>query len=257
MKRKTLMKKSAKLFVLLILVFTLWQCSTQKKIDIYMIGDSTMAEYDSSRHPRTGWGEMLQPLFNENVTVYNFGKSGKSTKSFRTLGYWKTVIDSIKKGDYLFIQFGHNDEKEYDSTRYTIPGGTYNENLKNYITEAREKGAIPILLTPIRRRKFDETGNLLDTHGKYPDAMRTVAKEMNVPLIDLQKLTKPLIEKYGVEGSKRLFLWVKPGVYPGYPDGNKDNTHFSELGATEISELVADKIKKLNIELGNYIVNSQ
>ena len=246
-----------KLFTLILIIFTLWQCYTQKKIDIYLIGDSTMAEYDSSRHPLTGWGEMLQPLFNENVTVHNYAVSGKSSKSFRDLGYWKTVIDSIKKGDYLFIQFGHNDEKEYDSTRYTVPGGTFNENLKNYVTEAREKGAIPILLTPIRRRKFDEKGNLLDTHGKYPDAVRTVAKEMNVPLIDLQKMTKPLIEKYGVEGSKKLFMWIKPGEYPGYPEGDKDNTHLTELGAKEISKLVAVRIKELGIGLGNYVVVSK
>ena len=238
-------------------MLTLWQCSTQKKINIYMIGDSTMAEFDSTRHPLTGWGEMLQPLFNENVTVYNHAVSGKSSKNFRDLGYWKTVIDSIKKGDYLFVQFGHNDEKEYDSTRYTIPGGTYNENLKNYITEARDKGAIPILLTSIRRRKFDKSGNLLDTHGKYPDAMRSVAKKMNVPLIDLQQMTKPLIEKYGVEGSKALFMWVKPGEYSAYPDGNEDNTHLTELGAIEVCKLVAVRIKKLNIELKNYIVIQQ
>ena len=251
------MKNKAKLFVLLILLFTLWQCSTQKKITIYMIGDSTMAEFDSSRHPLTGWGEMLQPLFNENVTVYNHAVSGKSSKNFRDLGYWKTVIDSIKKGDYLFVQFGHNDEKEYDSTRYTIPGGTYNENLKNYITETREKGAIPILFTSIRRRKFDKEGKLLDTHGKYPNAVRTVAKETDVPLIDLQKMTKPLIEKYGTEGSTKLFCWTEPGEYSAYPDGIKDNTHLSELGATEVSKLVASRIKELNIELGNYIVVSQ
>ena len=246
-----------KLFTLILITFTVWQCHTQKRIDIYLIGDSTMSEYNAAQYPRTGWGEMLQHFFNENVTVHDFAVSGKSSKDFRDLGYWKTVIDSIKKGDYLFIQFGHNDEKEYDSTRYTVPGGTFNENLKNYIKEAREKGAIPILLTPIRRRKFDENGNLLDTHGKYPDAVRTVAKEMNVPLIDLQKMTKPLIEKYGVEGSKKLFMWVKPGEFPGYPKGDKDNTHLTELGAKEISKLVAHKIKELDIGLGNYVVVSK
>lgn len=251
------MKKSAKLFVLLILAFTLLQCSTQKKIDIYLIGDSTMAEYDSTRHPLTGWGEMLQPLFNENVTVHNFGKSGKSTKSFRDLGYWKTVHDSLKKGDYVIIQFGHNDEKEYDSTRYTIPGGTYNANLKRFIDETKDKGAIPILATSIRRRKFNEEGELLDTHGKYPDAVRVVAKETNVPLIDLQKMTKPLIEMYGVEGSKILFLWVEPGEYSAYPDGNDDNTHLSELGAIEVSKLAAEGIKNFNLELKNYLYTSK
>ena len=247
------MKKSAKLFVLLILVFTLLQCSTQKKIGIYLIGDSTMAEYDSTRHPLTGWGEMLQPLFNENVTVYNHAVSGKSSKSFRDLGYWKTVHGSLKKGDYVIIQFGHNDEKEYDSTRYTIPGGSYNANLKRFIDEAREKGAIPILATPISRRKFNEEGELLDTHGKYPDAVRDVSKETDVPLIDLQKMTKSLLEKYGVEGSTKLFCWAEPGEYPAYPDGVKDNTHLSELGALEISKLFVKGIKESNLESKNYL----
>ena len=252
-----LKNKISNVIFLLLSIFIILQCVSKKKINIHMIGDSTMAEYDSTRHPLTGWGEMLQSQFNQNVTVHNYAVSGKSTKSFRDLGYWKTVIDSIKKGDYLFIQFGHNDEKEYDTTRYTVPGGSYNEYLKRFIKEAKEKGSIPILLTPIRRRRFDENGKLVDTHGKYPDAMRKVAKEMNVPLIDLQKMTKPLIEKYGVEGSKKLFLWIKPGEYPAYPDGNKDNTHLTELGATEVSKLTVVGIKELNIELKNYLVIQQ
>jgi len=219
-----------------------------------MIGDSTMAEYDSTRYPLTGWGMKLSLFFNDNVTINNFAKSGKSTKSFRDLGYWKTVQDSLQKGDYLIIQFGHNDEKEYDTTRYTVAGGSYNENLKRFIIEAKSKGAIPILATSTRRRKFDENDKLLDTHGKYPDAMRDVAKEMNVPLIDLTKRTKPLIESYGVEGSKKLFLWIAPGEYSAYPDGKKDNTHFSLIGAIEISRLFAEEIKELNLDLKDYVI---
>ena len=247
------MKNEKIIILLLILSAVLWKCNEQREITINMIGDSTMAEYDSTEYPLTGWGMKLPLFLNKNVTINNFAKSGKSTKSFRDLGYWKTVQDSLRKGDYLFIQFGHNDEKEYDTTRYTVPGGSFNDNLKRYIEEAKEKGAIPILLTPIRRRKFDENGKLVDTHGKYPDAMREVAREMNVPLIDLTKMSKPLIESYGVEGSKKLFNWVKPGEYPAYPDGNKDNTHFTALGATEISKLVAKEIRDLNLELKDYL----
>ncbi len=245
-----------KVFILIIIMFALWQCSQPKKINIYMIGDSTMAEYDSTSYPLTGWGMKLPLFFNDNVTVYDYAESGKSSKSFRDLGYWKTVSDSLKSGDYLIIQFGHNDEKEYDSTRYTTPGGTYNKNLKKYINEAKEKGAIPILATPIRRRKFDEDGNLLDTHGKYPEAMRDVAKEMNVPLVDLQRMTKPLIEKYGVEGSKKLFRWVKPGQYSAYPEGKEDNTHFSPLGALEVCKLFIKGVKELDLDLKNYVTIS-
>ena len=247
------MRKGRKIFVLLLALLVL-QCGTQKKINIFMIGDSTMAQYDSTSYPLTGWGMKLPIFFNKNVTIKNFAKSGKSTKSYIDLGFWKTVKDSLKKGDYLVIQFGHNDEKAYDTTRYTIPGGSYNENLKRFINEARAKGVIPIFVTPIRRRKFDDNGNLLDTHGKYPDAMRNVAKELNVPLVDLQKMTKALIEKYGVEGSKKLFRWVEPGKYSAYPKGKKDDTHFSPLGATEISKLFARGIKDLHLDLKNYVL---
>ncbi len=254
---KIFTKKSAKLFVLLFVVLILWQCTTQKKIDIYTIGDSTMAEYDSTEYPLTGWAEMLQPFFNENVTVHNHGKSGRSTKSFRDLGHWKTVLDSLKKGDYVLIQFGHNDEKEYDSTRYTISGGSFNNNLKRFIDETRDKGAIPILATPIRRRKFDKNGKLLDTHGAYPNAVRKVAEEENVPLIDLQKMTKPLIESLGVEGSKKLFMNFEPEQYSAYPEGKKDNTHLTEYGAKEISKLAVQRIKNFKLELKNYLRDSK
>jgi lysophospholipase L1-like esterase len=251
------MKKILEIILLLLMSIFLWQCAQQKKINIYMIGDSTMSEYDSTKYPLTGWGMKLPLFFNENVKIHNFAKSGKSSKSFRDLGYWKTVYDSLKKGDYLIIQFGHNDEKDFDTTRYTIAGGTFNENLKRFISKAGSKGAIPILVTPTRRRKFDKDGNLLNTHGKYPDAVRTVAKETNVPLVDLTKLTKGLLESYGVEKSKKLYCWVKPGEYPAYPDGKKDNTHFSPLGATEISELFVQELKKTNLELINYLTSQK
>ncbi len=245
------------IFFLLLLSFFLLQCDTQDKINIFMIGDSTMAEYDSTKYPLTGWGMKLPVFFNDNVKVHNFGQSGKSTKSFRNLGYWKTVHDSLGKGDYLIIQFGHNDEKEYDTTRYTVPGGTYNANLKRFINEAKSKGAIPILVTSIRRRKFDKNGKLLDTHGEYPNAMRDVAKEMKVPLIDLTKLSKQLIESYGVEGSKKLFCWVAPGEFPAYPNGNKDNTHFSSLGAEEVSRLFVKGLEQTDLELKDFILNHE
>lgn len=200
-------------------------------------------------------GEMKLPLFfSDNVTIYNAAVSGSSTKRFRDKLKWKAVYDSLKKGDYLFIQFGHNDEEKDKPAVYTDAGGAYNENLKRYINEAKDKGVIPILLTSIRRRKFDENGKLLDTHGKYPAEMSKVAKEINVPLIDLTKMSKPMIEGFGVEGSKKLFRWVKPGEYPAYPDGREDNTHFSPLGAMEVCKLVVKGIKDLDIGLKEYLV---
>jgi len=224
----------------------------QKRVDIFLIGDSTVAEYKEYYRPLTGWGEKLNHFFNDNVVVHNFAVSGSSTKRFRDNLVWKKVSECLQEGSYLFIQFGHNDEKK-DSTRYAAAGGAYNDNLKRYITEARQKGAIPILITPIRRRKFDAEGHLLNTHGRYPSEVRKVADEMNVPLIDLTSLTKTLIESYGVEESKKLFRWVEPDKYPAYPDGMEDNTHLTPMGAEEVSKLVVEEIKKLHLDLDKYI----
>ena len=226
----------------------------QKRADIFLIGDSTIAEYKESDLPLTGWGQKLNLFFNENVTIHNFAVSGSSTKRFRDKLVWKKVYECLREDSYLFIQFGHNDQKK-DSSRYAAAGGAYNDNLKRYIIEARSKGAIPVLITPISRRKFDNTGHIINTHGQYPAEMKKVASEMNVPLIGLTDLTKTLIESYGVEGSKKLFRWVEPGEYPAYPDGMKDNTHLSLLGAEKVSRLVIEEIKKLHIGLKQYIKN--
>ena len=235
----------------LLLLLLVFGCK-QKRVDIFLIGDSTVAEYKEYYRPVTGWGEKLNQFFNDNVVVHNFAVSGSSTKRFRDNLVWKKVHECLHEGSYLFIQFGHNDEKK-DTTRYAAAGGAYNDNLKRYITEARQKGAIPVLITPIRRRSFDKEGHLLNTHGEYPSEMRKVADEMNAPLIDLTNLTKTLIESYGVEGSKKLFRWVEPGEYPAYPDGMKDNTHLTPLGAEEVSKLVVEEIKKIHIGLDKYI----
>ncbi len=249
---KIRMKKNIKIIFVALLMFSAWSC-TQEKIDVFLMGDSTMAEYNTFYRPLTGWGEKLDSFFNDNVTIHNFAVSGSSTKRFRDRLMWRKVRKCLRKGSYLLIQFGHNDADVNDTTQYAAASGAYNENLKRYIIEAREEGAIPILLTPISRREFDDKGNLKKTHGKYPAEMRKVAKELNVPIIDLAKVTKTLIKKFGIEGSKKLFSWAKPGEYPAYPDGKEDNTHLSELGALEVSKLVAQGIKGLDLELKEYL----
>ncbi len=243
--------KNKKVIIVLFILLSAFGCK-QKRVDIFLIGDSTAAEYKEFDRPLNGCGQKLNLFFNENVVIHNFAVSGSSTKRFRDNLMWKKVYECLHGGSYLFIQFGHNDEK-MDSTRHAAAGGAYNDNLKRYIIEARSKGAIPILLTPISRRKFDNEGHIINTHGEYPAEMKQVALEMNVPLIDLTDLTKTLIESYGVEESKILFRWVEPGEYPAYPDGMKDNTHLTSLGAEEVSKLVAEEIKKIDIGLKSYI----
>lgn len=225
-----------KKILILIVVITFQNCSTgPKNFTIYTIGDSTMADKNPDVYPETGWCQVLEDYFDEGVTVSNHAVNGRSSKSFIDEKRWDNVLDSLKPGDLVFIQFGHNDEKDYDSTRFTTPYGTYTENLKRFVNESRLKGAVPVLFTSIVRRKFDETGVLTKTHGDYPEATRRVAKDLNVPLIDLEKLTEDWINSLGDEASKQYFLWTDPDSR--FPEGRRDDTHLSENGARKVAQL--------------------
>lgn len=235
-----------KLFIFFLGYVFLFGCQQpEKPFTIYTIGDSTMANKKPEVYPETGWCQVLPAFFDTTVTVKNHAVNGRSTKSFIDEGRWKMVLDSLKPGDFVFIQFGHNDEKFQDSTRYTIPFGSYTENLKRFVTESLEKGATPVLLTSIVRRKFDETGKLTDTHGDYPIATRKVASELNVPLIDLQKLTEDWVNGLGDEPSKAMFLWTEPDEK--FPEGRKDDTHLCEKGAREVARIAMEEAKKQNL----------
>lgn len=224
------------------------------QVKIYLIGDSTMAnKSDPENNPEHGWGQVLQLYFTDGVNVENRAVNGRSTKSFRELKHWQPIMDSLKKGDYVFIQFGHNDSKIKDPDRFTNPHSTYRHNLINYVRETRDKGATPVLLTSIVRRKFNENGVLVDTHGAYPLETRLVAQEMDVPLIDLQYFTELLETSYGPENSKLLHLHFEAGDDPFYPEGKSDDTHLSELGAREIAKIVAREIKKSNLPLSRFV----
>jgi lysophospholipase L1-like esterase len=233
-------------FILLILLIA--GCKTQTTI--YTIGDSTMANKPNpDKNPERGWGQMLQPHFTNDVVVVNKAVNGRSTRSFIAENRWDSIYKVLKKGDYVFIQYGHNDGKVTDPTRYTNPYTIYRNNLIKFVKDTREKGAYPILFTSIARRNFNEQGVLIDTHGNYPLVTRMVAQEFNVPLIDLQYYTELMEESYGVEGSKQLHLHYKLGEDPYYPEGKEDNTHLSVKGATLIAEIVIDQLKKYKILL--------
>jgi lysophospholipase L1-like esterase len=239
-------------FIFILLVF--FSCSNEENIIIYMIGDSTMADKPNpDTNPERGWGQMLPLFFNEHVTIRNFAVNGRSTKSFIHEGRWDAVVKELKPGDYVFIQFGHNDQKVADSARYTNPFTGYRRNLMKFVNETREKGAIPVLFSSIVRRKFNEHGVLEDTHGVYPYIMRNVADEMDVPFIDLQLKSEDLVLSLGDEGSKELYLWVEPHKYEMYPDGKQDNTHFTEKGATAMARLAVEGLKETNPDLAKYI----
>lgn len=227
-----------------------------QQLTIYTIGDSTMADKKNpEENPEHGWGQMLPLFFNESVVISNHAVNGRSTRSFIDQGLWDKVFEKLNKGDYVFIQFGHNDQKENDSTRYTNPHTAYRYNLMRFVAEARQKGANPVLFSSIVRRNFNEQGTLVDTHGEYPMVTRLVAETMDVPFVDLQYLTEQLEESYGVEGSKKLHLHYEPGEVSYYPEGKNDDTHLSKLGATEVAKLVINELKNKVPNLVPYLKN--
>lgn len=225
----------------------------KKKIKVYLIGDSTIAIKETKSYPETGWGMPFAYFFDSTIEVDNKAKNGRSTRTFISENRWQPVADSLQEGDYVFIQFGHNDESKEKTDRYVTPE-QFKINLTRFVNETRAKKANPILITAVARRKFDSTNHIVDGHGVYTQIVRELSKELDVPMIDLQRTSTALLEKWGVENSKLLFLQLEKGEHPNYPDGKIDNTHFSELGARKIAQLVLEDIKKLNLELANHIV---
>jgi pectinesterase len=208
-------------------------------VHIYVAGDSTASTYTTSQSPRAGWGQALPVFVNSNAVVVNVAKSGASSKSFIDLGRLDHILGLITSGDYLLISFGHNDEKADDPARYTIPATTYKSYLSQYIDKARAKGAKPVLITPVERRRFTSAGTATASHGLYPAAMIQLAAAKSVPLIDLSASSMRLWNAQGVEGTKNYFLILPAGKYPNYPDGITDNTHFQAYGAIQVARLIA------------------
>ncbi len=208
---------------------------------IYLAGDSTVESYPEQRRPLAGWGQALPDFLGFTASVANLGRSGRSSKSFVAEGLLDQILGRIGTGDYLLIQFGHNDAKDDD--RHTEAYGSFQEFLSLYVDGARSRGATPILITPMQRRTFDAYGRIVPGHGDYPQAMRQLAEKKDVPLIDLAKVSIPLYEQWGVEGSKKYFLWVSPGTSPAYPDGICDDTHFQTRGAVEFARIIAEQLR--------------
>ncbi|MBA4197094.1 MAG: GntR family transcriptional regulator [Chitinophaga sp.] len=223
-----------------------------KKITIWMIGDSTMANKQEKAFPETGWGMAFGQFFNKDVTIDNRAQNGRSTLSFINEKRWDEVYNNLKEGDYVFIEFGHNDEK-IDKPGVGVSIDEYKKNLSRFVNEARSKKAIPVLLTPITRRSF-KNGVFTETHGLYPDAVRTVADSLHVPLIDMHKKSIALITSMGDEPSKALYNYLEAG-HKNYPEGKKDDTHFSPLGAKKIAALAVEGIKELKLDLVKYLIN--
>lgn len=237
---------------LLILAISGSAASQKRPVTVFLTGDSTCAKKQPDKRPETGWGEMFQPLFDEKkVVIDNRAMNGRSTRTFLSEGRWQAVIDALRPGDYVFIQFGHNDQAKERVERFTPPED-FKNNLRRFVSEVRAKKANPVLLTPVMRRRFDKDGKFHDSHREYPGLTRSVAEELDVSLLDQHKKTEALLVRYGPEKSRELFLQLKEGEHPNYPKGIDYNTHFSSRGAEEVARLVIEEIANKKLKLRKY-----
>jgi lysophospholipase L1-like esterase len=244
------MKRNSFFFSLLLLFS--FMMTEKGNIKIFIAGDSTASIKEIKAYPETGWGMPFVWFWDSTVTVVNKAKNGRSTSSFRKEGLWQQIMEEASAGDYVIIQFGHNDEVP---TKKTFTTETeFKNNLQQYVKEVRAKNAIPLLLTPMARRKFDSTGKISGTHDIYAQITRDVAKEEKVILLDMDKLTQALYQQFGEANSRLLFLQLKPGEHPNYPAGKEDNTHFSELGARLVAQLVLNEIREKCPDLVTHII---
>lgn len=259
--------KKYKLGIIAILsVIALSAFSPKSKVTtIYLIGDSTVADYSleenyqTKRFPLVGWGQMFQPFFQKDslksvstilgntkeVKIDDRAKGGRSTRTFFQEGRWAEVYKSLQKGDVVMMQFGHNDASVEKTERYVDIQG-YKEFLRLFINQTREKGATPIVLTPVARNYPWKEGKLTNVHGEYPQAAKDIAKELNVKLIDLNELSMAFFTSKGQEYvTKNYFMTFEAGLYEAYPNGQTDKTHFQAAGGKEVAKLVFNAMKKL------------
>ena len=237
--------------VLTVLVLLLLGSKSQDTITLHLIGDSTCAAKPDNKRPETGWGEKFENFFHENIEVRNHAVNGRSTRTFIEEHRWDSVISNLRAGDYVFIQFGHNDEVPTKKS-YTPPDD-FKSNLRRFIAETKAKQATPVLLTPVSRRRFDEQDNFFDTHGEYGAYVRQVAEETGVAFIDMQVISMVMLVRYGKKESTKLFLHCREGECPNYPGGIVDDTHFSDFGATVMAEAVAKAIADFDIPLKDHL----
>ncbi len=245
---------------LIVFIFTFFLSAnrfTDDRLTVFLCGDSTMADKLPVDKPETGWGMVMPEYFNEAVQVQNHAVNGRSTKSFINEGRWQKVLNQVKKGDWVLIQFGHNDAKVSDTTKYAPAQTTYRQNLVRFVNETRAKGGNPVLITTVMRRKFDENGQFVDTHTDYPIVTKQVATQLQVPLIDLHAKSQQAIEQHGVEGSKSLFMHYVGGVFQKFPKGIIDDTHFSRYGAEVMANLVAESIVEQSLGLRVFLKKSE
>jgi len=270
---KILLSGKSKLYIptILIVFLAAWLnaafINAPKVVKVYLIGDSTVTDYSlendytTKRYPQTGWGQVFQEFMDadslikvrniisgDSVIVDDRAKGGRSTRSFFQEGRWRSVYESLQKDDVVIMQFGHNDQSVEKVLRYVNIEG-YQEFLRLFISQTLQKGAIPIVISPVNRNYPWMEGKLVNCHGEYPQAAQAVAAEFSIPFIDLTQLS---IKKFTAAGqdytTSRYFMNLPAGKYEAYPEGINDNTHFQPEGAREVARLVFEAMQKLKYQ---------
>ncbi len=218
---------------------------------IFLAGNSTVT--DQENEPWASWGQMIPRFLKPEIVVANFAESGESLLSFKREKRLQKLLSLMKPGDYLFIEFAHNDQKA--GGNHVDPFTTYKDELKYFIAEARKKEGKPVLVTSMHRRRFDENGKIINTLDNYPEAMRQTAKEENVPLIDLNAMSKKLYEALGAENSKKAFVHYPANAYPGQDKPLADDTHFNPYGAYELAKCIVEGIRQNKLDLAQYLID--
>ncbi|WP_419032229.1 rhamnogalacturonan acetylesterase [Dysgonomonas gadei] len=216
---------------------------------IFLAGNSTVV--DEAEEPWCGWGQIFPRFFTSDIAIANYAESGEAANTFVASKRFAKLLSKMRKGDYLFIEFGHNDQKQKGEGKG--PYTSYKSDLKYLADKTREKGAIPVLVTSMHRRFFDDNGKVKNTHGDYPDAVRQLAKEENITLIDLNNMSATLYEAWGVEGSKRAFVYYPAGTFPNQKEPLADNTHFNPYGGNEIARCILKGMIDNNLPVKKYI----
>ncbi|MGP9801861.1 rhamnogalacturonan acetylesterase [Rheinheimera sp. NSM] len=241
------------LMLALSLGFTQVQASEIKPLKLHLVGDSTMSDKPNLAYPERGWGQLLPQFLLPQLTVVNHAANGRSTRRFLNEGRWQLLLSELGRGDYVLIQFGHNDSKQSDPARYAAFDSDYQTFLQQFIADVRQRGATPMLASSICRRNFAEDGSLKRDLADYANAAAQVAKAAEVSFFDLQQHSCGLWQQLGKDASQPYFIQVPAGLYQKFPDGKVDNTHLTLQGASKIAQFFVQELKKQQHPLANYV----